>query len=81
MLLLMMLRTSHTSMATMFLVSALTKLSLLSATAPPVSREPLAAEAFRNISSPGNTPDLTGNHTWSNLLFSLRDIYAILKIQ
>lgn len=46
MLLLMMLRTSHTSMATMFLVRAVTKLSLFS---PPVSREPLGEEAFRNI--------------------------------
>lgn len=39
MLLLMILRASHTSMATMFLVRALEKLSLYTATAPPVSVE------------------------------------------
>lgn len=39
MLLLMMLRVSHTSMATMFLVRALAKLSLDTATMPPVSPE------------------------------------------
>lgn len=39
MLPLMMLRASHTSMATMFLVRALEKLSLDAATVPPVSAE------------------------------------------
>lgn len=37
MLLLMILRVSHTNMATMFLVRALEKLSLGTATAPPVA--------------------------------------------
>lgn len=37
MLLLMMLRANHTSMATMFLVRALEKLSLVAAAAPPGS--------------------------------------------
>lgn len=39
MLPLMMLRASHTNMATMFLVRALLKLSLDTATAPPVTAE------------------------------------------
>lgn len=39
MLLLMMLRVSHTSMATMFLVRALAKLSLDTATMPPLRTE------------------------------------------
>lgn len=33
----------------------------------------------RSGTSPGKTPDLTGNHTWIHLHFSLRDVLCDFK--